>query len=183
MVRVLCRFLSVSLAIFVTFSSMSQAETPKPSYAVVASKATHADAEWRKVIDALVERHGAEILLYDKTPAESLEPLQKLFPRHVCFVATPAEASREFVATVHQFTRKLDDDPYTDVLWGILTGFDAAGALRIAQCAEPLSIERVAAGAELQPVITDNFLLIPNPRTCDPERVYRVVFRAKPIGG
>jgi len=41
----------------------------------------------------------------------------------------------------------------------------------------------IVEGADLRPVITDNFLLIPNPRTCDPERVYRVVFRAKPIGG
>jgi len=41
------------------------------------------------------------------------------------------------VAGVHRLTRELDDDRYTDMMWGILTGFDAAGALRIAKHAEP----------------------------------------------
>ena len=36
-------------------------------------------------------------------------------------------------------------------------------------------------GAELQPVITDDFILVPNPHPCDPTRSYRVVFRAAPI--
>jgi zinc protease len=43
-------------------------------------------------------------------------------------------------------TRTLDDDPYTDVIWGILTGFDAANALRIARHKAPLTIRKVAAG-------------------------------------
>jgi len=29
--------------------------------------------------------------------------------------------------------------------------------------------------------VTDNFLLIPLPKTCDPARTYRVVFRAKAV--
>jgi zinc protease len=37
---------------------------------------------------------------------------------------------------------------------------------------------RVLEGAELNPVITENFILIPNPRECQPGRPYRVVFRA-----
>jgi zinc protease len=43
----------------------------------------------------------------------------------------------------------LDDDPYTDVLWGILTGYDAAGALTIAQTSEPLAARRVVAGTQI----------------------------------
>lgn len=34
-------------------------------------------------------------------------------------------------------------------------------------------------GAELSPVITDDFVLIPRPAKCDPKHVYRVKFRAK----
>ena len=30
-------------------------------------------------------------------------------------------------------------------------------------------------------LVTDNFLLIPNPRQCDPKRHYRLVFRATRI--
>lgn len=37
---------------------------------------------------------------------------------------------------------------------------------------------RVVEGAELNPVITDDFILVPKPRTCDPARTYRVVFEA-----
>jgi zinc protease len=50
---------------------------------------------------------------------------------------------------VHRLTRALDDDPYTDVLWGILTGYDAADALRIAKYDPPLVIKRGAAGTGL----------------------------------
>jgi zinc protease len=39
---------------------------------------------------------------------------------------------------------------------------------------------RIVDGAELDPVITDDFVLVPNPRLCDPAKRYRVVFRAKP---
>ncbi len=38
---------------------------------------------------------------------------------------------------------------------------------------------RVIEGADLRPVITDDFILVPNPRVCDPTGRYRVVFRAK----
>ena len=33
-------------------------------------------------------------------------------------------------------------------------------------------------GADLKPVISDDFILVPNPRVCDPARKYRVVFQA-----
>jgi zinc protease len=72
--------------------------------------------------------------------------LADVFPRHVCFVARPEEAGREFVIAVHRLLRTLDDDPYTDVIWAILTGYEAADALRIAAHAEPLRVGKVAAG-------------------------------------
>jgi len=36
-------------------------------------------------------------------------------------------------------------------------------------------------GADLKPVVTDDFVLVPNPRQCDETRRYRVVFRAVPV--
>jgi len=36
---------------------------------------------------------------------------------------------------------------------------------------------RVVEGQDLKPVVTDDFILVPNPRACDPARTYRVVFR------
>jgi zinc protease len=40
---------------------------------------------------------------------------------------------------------------------------------------------KIIAGAELNPVITDNFILVPNPGACDPSKKYRVVFNASPL--
>ncbi|MFN7291761.1 MAG: hypothetical protein ACK5T6_14325, partial [Pirellula sp.] len=36
----------------------------------------------------------------------------------------------------------------------------------------------IMTGKELWPVITDNFVLIPNPKICDPNKPYRVEFKA-----
>ena len=57
--------------------------------------------------------------------------------------------TREWVSKIHQLTRNLDEDPYTDTIWGILTGYDAANALSIAKTNKPLTIERVASGTEV----------------------------------
>ncbi len=118
-------------------------------YVVVVSRATEQQPEWRDVVSALVAKHQAQTRVYEKQVEEVLDGLRADFPRHVCFVATREEAGRDFVAAVHRLTRRLDDDPFPDALWGIVTGYDAANALRIARTTEPLQIERVAAGTEL----------------------------------
>ncbi len=121
-------------------------------YCIVVSRSTRDDPAWGKVVDALLDKHRGrrpQVLVWKTTPEETVGLLAGSPPRHACFVARPEEASREFVATVHRLTRRLDDDPYTDVLWGILTGFDAANALTIARQAEPLVVKRVTAGTSL----------------------------------
>jgi hypothetical protein len=114
-------------------------------YAVVVSRATQADAAWAKVTGALARRHGGQVIVYDGAVAQCLPPLKAVMPRYACFVARPEEAGRQFVVDVHRLTRKLDDDPYTDVLWGIVTGYCPEDALRIATAGAPLVI-RVGGG-------------------------------------
>jgi len=116
------------------------------SYAVVVSRATYADPEWRQVVDALREKHDASVIIYPAAITEASAALRAIFPRYACFVARPTEAGRDFVVSVHRLTRKLDEDPYTDVIWGILTGYEAADALRIARLRDPLVVRRAAAG-------------------------------------
>jgi len=99
-------------------------------YAVVVSQSTRAKADWNQVVSALVEKHHASVVTFDRSVDEALPELRRQFPRFVAFVATPAEAGRDFVARVHRLTRRFDDDPYTDCFWGIVTGYDAAAALR-----------------------------------------------------
>ncbi len=124
-------------------------ESKTPDYAVVVSMKTYSESGWKKVVAALVEKRGANIITFKDSVDEALPALRRQFPRFVCFVAQPAEAGRDFVATIHQLTRRLDDDPYTDCFWGILTGYDAEAALRIAQVNEPLTVRKAAAGTDL----------------------------------
>jgi len=129
-------------------SSAAGGATLEGGYAVVVSRTTAGDPGWRKVADTLVEKHRGSLVQWGGSVEESLPVLRKTFPRYACFVATPGEATREFVAQVHRLSRALDDDPYPDLLWGIVTGYDAGAALRIARTAEPLVVRKAAGGTD-----------------------------------
>ena len=118
-------------------------------YAVVVSQATRANKDWRPVVQALIEKHDAKLITHKGDVAGVLGKLRGQFPRHTCFVATPEEATGAYVARVHQLTRQLDEDPYTDTFWGILTGYNAANALAIAKHSKPLTVRKVASGTEI----------------------------------
>lgn len=131
-------------------SAAPRAVGPPGGYVVVAAEATLARPEWRAVVDALREKHSAPLLTFRTNVAECLPELRSRFPRYACLVTPPEMATREYVAAIHRLARGLDDDPYTDLFWGILTGYDAANALRIARHAEPLTVRKVAAGTEVE---------------------------------
>ena len=144
------------LLVAATLASLSgpaaRAAAPACGYAVVVSDKTQADPAWAEVVAALVAKHRDRqpaVFTWHDSPDEVVPKLGESRPRHACFVARPEEATREFVADVHRLARRIDDDPYGDVLWGILTGFDAANALAIAKTAEPLVVRRVTSGTEL----------------------------------
>jgi hypothetical protein len=143
------RLLIVAAAVVLGVALKESSAADAGGYVVVVARPTSVDPAWKPVVDELVLKHRAEVLTYDKDPAEALPALQKRHPRFTCFVAEPAQVTQPFVAAVHQLTRRYDDDPYTDTLWGILTGYDAANALAIAKHAEPLTVRRVAAGTEV----------------------------------
>lgn len=127
-----------------------------PVYCVVVSAQTDADPAWHAVVAALSakqadphqvgESRAVQTVTFEKNVSESLESLRVISPDWCCFVATPEEANGKFVAQVHTLTRHFDADPYTDCYWGILTGYDAEAAMRIAKCAKPLVVHRAAAG-------------------------------------
>jgi hypothetical protein len=136
------------LIAIIAFGGEAIAAEPVPGYAVVVSNATLREPGWKKVADALVKKHQGTLIAYDTL--EEVKPvLARSRPKYACFVAIPAEAGREFIAHVHRLTRKLNDDPYTDVLWGVLTGYDAANALRIAEYNTPLEVRKTASGTEI----------------------------------
>jgi hypothetical protein len=124
-------------------------------YMVVVSQSTRADTQWGRVVVALTRKYSAEVVVYDKNVADSRGGLARGLPRYVAFVARPEETGREFVVRVNRLMRELDDDPYTDALWGILTGYRAADALRIATVEEPLLIRKAAAGTDIDLTLFD----------------------------
>jgi zinc protease len=134
-------------------AAVAPADVAEPGdYAIVVSAATRSDPAWAAVVAALEAKHrgrGPHVIEWQESMDEAVRPLAASMPRYACFVARPEEAGRDFVAAVHRLARRLDDDPYGDVLWGILTGYDAANALAIASTAEPLVVHRVTAGTEL----------------------------------
>lgn len=119
-------------------------------YVIVVPVATAADAGWSAVVQALEKRHpGAVVVRHEGAVASTKDALRQEQPRHVCFVAKPGEAGRDFVRDIHLLVRDLDADPYTDCRWGILTGYDASNALRIATHTEPLVVRKVLSGTPL----------------------------------
>ena len=118
-------------------------------YCVVVSKETAGDEKWAKVVAALEKKHDAEVIQFSKSVEEALPKLRTSFPRYACFVARPQETTKDYVKTIHRMTRRLDEDPYTDLFWGVLTGRDADNALAIAKTSDPLVIRNSLACTEI----------------------------------
>ncbi len=142
------RFASFFLA-WIFLIKIVQADSA--NYLVLSSESTGSDTEWVKVINALESKYESSkvIRFPDGSPEAVLEKIRKIRPRYTCFVAKHPEVTRAMVTKIHQLTRSIDDDPYTDTIWGILTGYDSENALSIAKTREPLTIERVASGTEV----------------------------------
>lgn len=122
------------------------------SYAVVTSDDTYADPDWKMVVDTLKEKHEAEVVTYSTSIDEVLSELKRVFPQYACLVAKPQETNRDFVRDAHRLSRKLDTDPYPDVIWGIITGYDVGDAIRIARHKPPLVARRLFTGTVGSPL-------------------------------
>jgi len=111
------------------------------SYVVCISQSTYDDVSWQNVVDNLVSKYGASVIKYTGTafPENIRTTFASIMPRYLCFVAKISELSEQYVRTAHQLVRSLDNDPYGDCLWGIITGYTADDALRMVQ-AGPLSV-------------------------------------------
>jgi len=113
-------------------------------YAVLVSRETLADPAWEKVVAALVAAHGAKVVPFGASVAETRPALAASAPRHLCWVARPSELGPEPVYRMHELANGLDGDPYPDCRWGIVTGRSPDDALRLVAPA-PLVIRTVGA--------------------------------------
>ena len=62
---------------------------PNAKYAVVVSKSTYENADWKPVVEALVKKHDGKVIVYAAKVTDALAELQKQLPRYTCFVARP----------------------------------------------------------------------------------------------
>ena len=119
---------------------------PGDGYVVAADRATLADGGWKQVVDALAQKHQAAVVGFDGQDGLGglVAELRRSRPKYVCFVLRPESAGRNFVRAAHAAMRRLDDDPYGDAIWGIVTGCDAKDALGIVNAPPERKIRSVA---------------------------------------
>ena len=87
----------------------------------------------------------AIITLPELTEETIAAALRSTGARYVACVLRPAEVDRTLVNNLHRAARRVDDDPWGDCIWGIITGHSAEDALRIAEAEKPLVIKRLLA--------------------------------------
>ena len=119
---------------------------PAPGeYAVLTTRSTAAEAEWHRVADTLVHKYpGAALYILPEINEDTVtHALREQGARYAAVVLRPAEISRETVNALHRAARKVDDDPYGDCIWGIVTGYSVSDAQRIAEAKKPLIIRRL----------------------------------------
>ena len=115
-------------------------------YVVIAGKSVVEDSLWNQVAQALVEKHGAASLSYNESLEELLPQLRELRPRYVAIVEKPENLGRDYVIALNQMSRRVDNDIYADFLWGIITGYDAAAAMKMVDnSTEPLVMKDAVA--------------------------------------
>ena len=143
---------SIAACLLVACASqqMAKGEEPNRSYAVIIANATLSDPEWKDVARTLQQKHAAEIITFNDSLNETLPALQERHPAYLCWVARSSEVGRQQVAEMHSLCRQIDTDPYYDCVWGILTGYEAADAQRIADRRDPLIVSRVGSGTEVE---------------------------------
>ena len=130
---------------FLTFLALlASLSAPAMDMAVLMPAGAAKDPEWRKVGEALVAKYPGEAraFTYEWHVAETLPALRKLRPRHLVLAAPPEQISRELVYDLNRLTRRFDDDPFGDCLWGIVTGYTPADALRLVNERAPLVVKR-----------------------------------------
>lgn len=107
-------------------------------YTVVVSESAADDHAWRAVADALAAKYAKppfRSLTVIANPKDAAQSLRETMPRYVAFVVKPEEAGTNTVFTLHAMMKALDEDPYYDAVWGIVTGPTADAAMHVAAAA------------------------------------------------
>lgn len=114
---------------------------------VVTSLLAAQSPDWSRVPAALAAKHVQEArvtcVTADPSVTSALGQIRSARPTHVAFVMRPEEVDFATVVAMKRMMRDVDDDPYEDAVWGIVTGPTADDVLRIASSDEPRTIHAV----------------------------------------
>lgn len=118
---------------------------------IISRRSAEADG-WKQVASAVRTFHrdaGVTRHVFEESPLELKDILAEEHPRHLVLVAAPDELNRALFLDLHRLCRGLDDDPWPDFEWGILTGRTWESAMRQVVTREPLVIRKAAGVASL----------------------------------
>lgn len=125
-------------------TSVEEQPAADSRYVVIISRATAVDKAWAEVAKTLVDKHPNTVALVvpDLSEATLTNALHKENARYAAFVVRPEEAGRVLVNNIYRAARKVDDDPWGDCMWGIVTGYTAKDAYNLVKTKKPLTIKR-----------------------------------------
>lgn len=104
------------------------------------------DEAWKEVANTIALKHNAEIVTFATAPRDVLQEIREVYPRYVAIVDKPENIGRDYVIDLHMMCREIDNDIYGDFMWGIITGYDAAAAMRMVDnSTEPLLVKDAVA--------------------------------------
>ena len=118
---------------------------------IISRRSAEADG-WKQVASAVRTFHrdaGVTRHVFEESPLELKDILAEEHPRHLVLVAAPDELNRALFLDLHRLCRGLDDDPWPDFEWGILTGRTWESAMRQIITRDPLVIQKAAGVASL----------------------------------
>ncbi len=139
-------FLYLFLVIVWGLISCQKATKIPNNYLILANQSIESDADWKKVIVALQEKHNAPVAYFQESPEDVMDTICKYRPRYIAVVDKPENINRETVMRLHKFSRQIDDDIFADFLWGYITGYNAEAALKMVNnSTEPLVIKNAVA--------------------------------------
>lgn len=111
-------------------------------YLAVVSKQAAEDREWKAVGDKLAATHSGICEIWEDGEKDLVRLLRKHQPRYLAIVSKPEGINAAIIRAINRATRSVDDDPWTDCRWGLVSGNTAADAMRLAETREPLVIKR-----------------------------------------
>ena len=118
-------------------------------YLVVASERLRQTDGWMQVAGALKAKHSCDWVFYTDELEEILPALKSAKPRLIGLVAMPTEAGHEVVREMNRLVRRIDDDPYADAQWGLITGSRWEDAMEVVREEKPLVIQTALANTPI----------------------------------